>query len=266
MDMIVTIILGIVQGLTEFIPISSSGHITILQHFFAGAADHKFVEFINIGTFVALLVYFRQRIVDIIGVSIRDRNYRLMRNILLTSIPAGMVGYMMADFIDKSPLFGSLWLVAGMLASVGILMIVLERLPRARDIESGEQLSAWRALGIGVAQMFALFPGVSRSGSTIIAGRLSGLAHDKAAEYSFLASLPIMLAVTLKVFIKSSDRDYFMAHLPEIVIGNIFAFVAGLLAVGFLLRYLSRHDLKLFGWYRLGLAAIIVLVILLQSY
>lgn len=75
-----------------------------------------------------------------------------------------------------------------------------------------------------------------------------------------------MLAVTLKVFIKSSDRDYFMAHLPEIVIGNIFAFVAGLLAVGFLLRYLSRHDLKLFGWYRLGLAAIIVLVILLQSY
>lgn len=112
--------------------------------------------------------------------------------------------------------------------------------------------------------MFALIPGVSRSGSTIIAGRLAGLSPAAAAEYSFLASLPIMLGVTAKVFLKASDRAYFMDNISMLLISNTVAFVSGLLAVGFLMKYLSRHSLAVFGWYRLGLAAVIGVVLLLQ--
>ena len=112
--------------------------------------------------------------------------------------------------------------------------------------------------------MLALVPGVSRSGSTIIAGRLVGLNPASAAEYSFLASLPIMLGVTLKVFISSGDRAYFFDNLPTLLLSNGVAFISGLIAVGFLMRYLVRHSLAVFGWYRLGLAAVIGFVLLVQ--
>lgn len=265
MDILITILLGIIQGLTEFIPISSSGHLMVFQHFFEGTTDHLFVEFINIGTFLALVVYFRHRIIDIVRECITRHNYRLIRNIILTSLPAGIVGYLVADYVDQLPIFGNMWLIAAVLAGVGMLMVVLERLPRAAPVADGEQLSALRALIIGLVQMCALIPGVSRSGSTIIAGRLSGLSHEKAAEYSFIASLPIMAAVTLKLFIKSADREYIFAHLPAVIIGNIFAFIAGILAVGFLIKYLSRHDLRTFGCYRIAFAGVIVIMLLIQS-
>jgi undecaprenyl-diphosphatase len=264
MDVIITAVLGLIQGLTEFIPVSSSGHLVIAQNIFSGASDHKLLEFINIGTFLALVVYYRHRIVHIGREIIEQKKYSLARNILLTSIPAGIVGLLLSSFIDSSPFFGSLIVVVTTLLLVGILMIVLEHLPKASSVKSGSELSWQRALIIGLAQMCALVPGVSRSGSTIITGRLLGLSHKEAADYSFLASLPIMLAVTMKLFAKAEDRAYMIDHLPGLLIGNLVAFIAGLLAIGFLLRYLSRHDLKLFGWYRVGLAGIVLLVILLQ--
>lgn len=256
--------LGLTQGLTEFIPISSSGHLVIIQQIFSGSSDHLFLEFINIGTLLALLVYFWRRIVAIIRDVLVDKNYVLARNILITAIPAGLVGLVLSDFIGSSAFFGSLTVVTVTLAVVGILMIVLERLPRATAVENGAKLSGKRALAIGLAQMFALIPGVSRSGSTIIAGRLSGLSPAAAAEYSFLASLPIMLGVTAKVFISSTDRAYFFDHLSMLLISNTVAFIAGLLAVGFLMRYLARHSLAIFGWYRLLLAAVLAVYLLIQ--
>jgi len=264
MQIIQDIILGLVQGLTEFIPVSSSGHLVLVQHLFSGSSDHLFLEFINIGTLLALVVYFRERILGIIKSVFVDKNITLARNLLLTSIPAGLVGYFLSDFIDSSPFFGSVWVVLVALTLVGLLMVVLERLPKASSRADGEELGAWRAFLIGLAQMFALIPGVSRSGSTIIAGRLAGLSSEAAAEYSFLASLPIMSAVTLKMFIKSADRAYFMEHIQLLAISNIVAFIAGMLAIGFLLKYLSKHSLALFGWYRIGLAVVVALILLVQ--
>lgn len=261
MNTIETIVLGLTQGLTEFIPVSSSGHLVIVQNLFSGTSSHLFLEFINIGTVLALVVYFWKRIVGIIHSVVVNKNFTLARNIIITSIPAGAVGYVLSDIIDSSPFFGSAVVVAVMLAVVGLVMIVLERLPKASPRPSGEELGPWRALAIGVAQVCALVPGVSRSGSTIIAGRLAGLNPEAAAEYSFLASLPIMLGVTLKVFIKGSDRAYFMDNLPMLLVSNVVAFIAGLIAIGFLLRYLSKHDLIIFGWYRLALAAGVLLLI-----
>lgn len=262
MNIIETIILGLLQGLTEFIPVSSSGHLVIGQYLFGRESDHLFLEFINIGTLLALLVYFRHRIVAIVRDIFQNRNYRLARNILLTAIPAGAVGYMLADFIGSSDFFGSIYVVTCTLFIVGVVMIVLEKLPKASKVENGEALPAWRALVIGVTQMLALIPGVSRSGSTIIAGRLMGLAPAEAAEYSFLASLPIMMGVTLKVLL--DDSAYLADNLVPLLVGNAVAFISGLLAVGFLMRYLSKHGLAAFGWYRVGLASILAIVLLVQ--
>lgn len=124
-----SIILGAVQGLTEFIPVSSSGHLVLAQHMLQGASEHSFLEFINIGTLLALLVYFRQRIISIVRSVIVDKNTILLRNILLTSIPAGAVGYFLSDFIDHSSFFTSVFVVVVALATVGVIMILLDHFP-----------------------------------------------------------------------------------------------------------------------------------------
>lgn len=264
MNVLETVVLGLTQGLTEFIPVSSSGHLVLVQEVFSGASDHLFLEFVNIGTLLALLVYFRKRIATILNDVFVKKNYKLACNILITSVPAGIAGYVLADFIAHSSFFASVLTVTIALATVGVLMIILEKLPKASSVKSGEALTPLRALAVGVAQMLALIPGVSRSGSTIIAGRLMGLNSAQAAEYSFLASLPIMLGVTLKVFIKESDRLYFVEHLPMLLLSNTVAFISGLFAVGFLMRYLAKHNLAVFGWYRVGLAAVLAVVLLVQ--
>ncbi len=263
MNEIVSLILGVIQGMTEFIPVSSSGHLVIAEHFF-GMADHTFLAFINIGTLAALLVYYRHRLRAIARDVVQRRNYRLLRNILLTSIPAGLVGLLLSDMMDHNSFFTNIYVVLTTLTLVGIVMIVLEKLPKAAPVKDGEHLSWQRAFLIGIAQMFALIPGVSRSGSTIIAGRLLGLSPEKAADYSFLASIPIMLAVTLKLLVSAKDRAYFIEHMPAVVISNLAAFVVGLLAIGLLIRYLKNHDLRLFGWYRLALVGIVLVVLLVQ--
>ena len=264
MNLFETLVLGLVQGLTEFIPVSSSGHLVLLQRWFSGNSSHLFLEFVNIGTTLALVVYFRKKLTEVAADVFLNKNLILARNILLTSIPAGAVGFVFADFISEGSFFGSAIVVAVSLAVVGVIMIVLERLPTASPKASGEALSPLQALAIGAAQTVALIPGVSRSGSTIIAGRLAGLNPEKAAEYSFLASIPIMLGVTLKLFLASDDRAYFADNLTILLVSNLAAFLAGLIAIGFLLRYLSRHSLAVFGWYRLGLAAIVGVTLLLQ--
>jgi len=257
------IVLGLIQGLTEFIPISSSGHLVIAQTFLSGASDHLFLEFINVGTFLALVVFFRKRIVGIFKDIFVNKNFKLARNIIITSVPAGLVGFFLADFINATPqFFGSAVVVMITLALVGAVMVVLEKLPKASPVADGEKLSPLRALAIGGAQMLALIPGVSRSGSTIIAGRLAGLKPAEAAEYSFLASLPIMLGVTIKTFF--GDTEYLLEHLPTLAVGNIAAFISGLFAVGFLMRYLAKHSLAIFGWYRIGLAVVLGVVLLVQ--
>ena len=262
MTILETIILGLIQGLTEFIPVSSSGHLVIAQSFLSGASDHLYLEFINIGTMLALFIYFRHKIIQIFKDVFIGRNFILARNIIITSLPAGIIGFMLSDFIGSSAFFGSAVVVVVTLFVVGVIMVVLDRLPKASHVASGEKLSPLRALAIGIAQTTALIPGVSRSGATIIAGRLSGLESKQAAEYSFLASLPVMMGVTLKVLVE--DQAYLMDNLGLLVAGNLAALISGLLAVGFLMRYLSKHGLAAFGWYRIGLAAVLAVILLVQ--
>jgi len=261
MEIFDSIILGLTQGLTEFIPVSSSGHLVLLQNLLSGASDHLFLEFINVGTLLALVIFFRKKIWQILVDVFKNKNYKLARNIIITSIPAGIIGFLLAGFISENPFFGSVITVTVALAVVGILMLILEKLPRASTVKDGSELSPWRALIIGLAQSVALIPGVSRSGATIITGRFAGLSPKESAEYSFLASIPIFLGVCLKMFI--TDSDYLVANLPTLALSNLIAFGAGMLAIGFMLKYLQKHDLKVFGIYRIALALLVVILLVL---
>lgn len=258
------IVLGIIQGLTEFIPVSSSGHLVLAQWLFGGQTDHLFIQALDFGTLFALLIYFWPKLVDLSRRVFLHHDYRLARNIIITCIPAGLLGLLLADFIQKSTVLLSPLVVALMLALIGVLMIVVDKLPKKSPKATGADLSPRRALAIGVAQAFALVPGVSRSGSTILASRIMGLSPRAAAEYSFMVSIPIMLGLVAKLLTKPTDRAYLVAHFDSILIANIAAFIAAIIAIHFLLSYLSKHGLSLFGWYRLGLASVTIIVLLLQ--
>lgn len=268
MDIWQSILLGFVQGLTEFIPVSSSGHLELVQQIFqfSGENFHLFLEFINLGTLLALLIYFRKRIVRIIKNVITEHSYKLALNILITSIPAGIIGLVLGDIIENNGFFSSLYTVAVAMIVVGLIMIVIDRLPHLSSLKNENSLSPGRALIIGLSQTVALIPGTSRSASTIIAGRLVGLDSESAAEYSFLASIPIMCGVCLKIFLTSTGRDYFAANLGPLLLGNLVAFLVGLLALKFLLGYLKKpKSLQTFGKYRIVLGLLVLGVLLILA-
>lgn len=268
MDIWQSILLGLVQGLTEFIPVSSSGHLELVQQIcqFSSENFHLFLEFINLGTLLALLIYFRTRIFGIIKDIFVNKNYKLALNILITSIPAGLIGLILGDFIEQNTFFNSIYTVAIAMALVGLVMILIDRLPHLSKLKDENALTPGRALTIGLLQTFALIPGTSRSASTIIAGRLMGLNSESAAEYSFLASIPIMCGVCLKMFLSSTGRDYFLANLDSLLLGNLVAFLAGLIALKFLLAYLKKPgSLQTFGKYRLVLGLLVLGVMLILA-
>ncbi len=266
MDFLQAIFLGIVQGLTEFIPVSSSGHLEIVMHILQMDPQnfHLFLEFVNLGTLLALLIYFHERIYKILRDVFTERNYKLAINLIITSIPAGVIGLLLSGLIEENGFFNSLITVSIAMGVVGLIMIFIDHIPHMSRLENENHLTPVRALIIGLSQTFALIPGVSRSGSTIIAGRITGLDSESAAEYSFLASIPIMLGVCFKLFLSESDRAYFAANLNPLFFANLAAFVVGLLALGSLLKYLKKpKSLQTFGKYRLVVALIVLGVTLI---
>lgn len=260
------LLLGLVQGLTEFIPVSSSGHLELVE-FILNLPDanfHIFLECINIGTLLALLIYFRHRIYRIVRDIFIQRNYRLAINLVITTIPAGLAGLILGDFISENPFFSSIITVCAAMGIVGLIMMAIDYLPHLKPLKDEEQLTPFRALVIGLLQVFALIPGTSRSGTTIIAGRLMGLNSESAAEYSFLASIPIMGAVCLRLFLSETSRDYIFSNLSTLIPANLLAFVVGLFALRFLLRYLKKpKSLQTFGRYRVIISCLFLGIILI---
>lgn len=268
MTVIIAIILGLIQGLTEFIPVSSSGHLEIFGQIMGPrpADFHYFLELINIGTLLALIIYYRKRILQILKDIFINHNYKLALNVIITCIPAGLAGLLLSHFIEDTPFFSSLYTVAIAMGIVGLIMIIIDKLPHLSKLKSEKELTKPRALAIGLAQTFALIPGVSRSGSTIVAGRLVGLDSESSADYSFLVSIPLMLAVCGKTLLSSSTREYLFANLGTLAVANIIAFISGLLAISFVLKYLKKsNSLKAFGFYRVILAILILITLLIQS-
>ena len=259
MNILESTVLGLVQGITEFIPVSSSGHLEITQRILGagGRAEdfHFFLELINFGTLFALLFYYRQTIWEIMQRVFVKKDYKLALNILITSIPAGIIGLVLSKVIEKMPFFSSLTTIGFAMGFVGLIMIFVNKLPHLSKLKDENELTPGRALMIGLAQTFALIPGVSRSGSTIITGRVMGLDSKSAAKYSFLASLPIMIAVCGKSLLSSSSRAYIASNLGMLLLSNLVAFISGLIALQIVMKYFKKENsIPSFGVYRVILA------------
>lgn len=266
MDVLQSILLGFVQGITEFIPVSSSGHLELIRQIFNFPAEnfHLFMEFINLGTLLALIIYFRKRIWKIIKDVFKERNYKLTLNIVITCIPAGIIGLLLSGFIEDNPFFSSLFTIAIAMGVIGLIMIAIDKIPHMSSLKDENHLTPVRALIIGLSQTIALIPGASRSGTTIVAGRIVGLDSESSAEYSFLAAIPLMFGVCLKMFI--SDSPYLVENLGPLLLGNLVALLVGLLAIRFVLNYLKKpKTLQTFGKYRVIVSCIVLGVLLVVA-
>jgi undecaprenyl-diphosphatase len=255
-------VLGIVQGLTEFLPVSSSGHLILVPWLF-GWPDHSlaFDAGIHLGTVLALLAYFWRDWLELIGAvtaGLRDAaaradpRWRIAGLLLLGSIPAGLSGLALESSIEQ--LIRQPWLVAMLLIVFGLALLAADRLgSQSRGIQD---IGVTDALVVGLAQVLALAPGVSRSGITITAAMFVGLDRAAAARFSFLLSTPITLAAALFSMRKLFGSD--PAEIGLLVIGIVSATIFGFLAIGFLLSYLQKNSLASFVWYRLAVGALVL--------
>jgi undecaprenyl-diphosphatase len=261
MDPVHAIVLAVVQGLSEFLPISSSGHLILMPHLF-GWQDQglAFDVAVHVGTLLALLVYFRREIVAMTAAwfgSVFQRSHtpdsRLAWQVLVGTIPVGLAGLAFGDAIEaelRSPLF-----VAGTLSFFGLLMYAADRMSRGtRDEHS---LSWPQAIAIGCAQALALMPGTSRSGITMTAGRALGLARSGAARFSFLLAIPGIAAAGGYEGLKLVTSEAAVGW-SSMAIGLAFSALSGLACIHLLIRFIERIGLLPFTIYRLAIAALIV--------
>jgi undecaprenyl-diphosphatase len=269
MDILIqAIVMGVVQGLTEFLPISSSGHLIVVPELLGW--DDPFIEslafsvMLHLGTLVALLIFFRAdwlRLVPAWFASVRDRSIaddpdrRLSWLLLISTVPAVIVGLLLNDLIEAP--FREARLVAVTLVVGGAILWLAERVGRKTRVIA--DLSARGALGIGVAQALALVPGISRSGISISAGLFAGLDRESAARFSFLMATPITAGAGLyevrKLITGEAGVD---VQVMPLAAGMVAALIAGLAAIAILLRFLRTHPTTIFVAYRLALAAVIV--------
>jgi undecaprenyl-diphosphatase len=250
------IILGIIEGLTEFIPVSSTGHLILMQTAlgFEGPPGHVFEIAIQLGAILAvILVYFRKLWSVLIGLPTSPAARHFAVAILLAFLPAAMVGALAHGFI-KSVLF-SPWVVAVSLVLGGIAILAIERLRPTATIHAVEHLPLPRALAIGGIQCLAMIPGVSRSGATIMGALLLGVDRRTAAEFSFFLAIPTMIGATVYDLYKNREV-LTVDHGVIIAVGFAVAFLAALVVVRALVAFVGKHGFAPFAWYRIGLGLV----------
>lgn len=271
------IILGIVQGLTEFLPISSSAHLRIFGEFLPSAEDPgaTFTAITQIGTELAVLVYFWSRIVRIIArwfgsltgkVPREDPDARMGWIVIIGTLPIGIAGFFFQDVIRST--FRNLWLVAIVLIVFGLLLGAADALGRRTRKE--EDLTLGHGLALGLAQTLALIPGVSRSGATTTMGLALGYTRPAAAEVAFLLAVPAVFGSGLYELIQAiKDPGEQVFTMGETAVATVIAFGVGLAVIAFLMRYLKRGSFLPFVLYRLALGLVLILLLsfgVLQAY
>jgi undecaprenyl-diphosphatase len=262
------VLLGIVQGVTEFLPVSSSAHLILAREFFgwdAGRFGLPFDVACHVGTLIAVLVFFRRDIAELIAATPAaltgkpDPAARRVRLIVAGTVPIVIVGLLFADQIEhylRGPIVAAIGLATG-----AMLLLVVERLgPRTRGDEA---LTIPGALLIGAGQAAALLPGMSRSGTTIAAGMALGLRRDAAARFTFLMSAPAVAAAAVKEALELGHMRPDASMMALMAVGLVTSAVVGYLTVKFFLRFLVANRLDVFAWYRLALAAIAIAWVLM---
>jgi len=259
-------LLGFVEGLTEYLPVSSTGHLVLVSYFLGseGEGSKSFDIVIQLGAILAVLLHYRTLLSERVrGLFLGKREaIDLAVALGIAFIPAAVVGLALRKTI-KHYLFGPLP-VALALITGGIVMIAVERVRASRNVagtEGLEHVTPMRALAIGVGQCFSLWPGASRSMCTIVAGQLSGLSTSTAAEFSFLLALPTLGAATLYELYKGRGEIFNAVGGTQLAIGLVVSFLVAWLVIAAFIRYLRHRGLEVFGYYRIIVAALVLWLI-----
>lgn len=262
MTIIEAIILGLIQGLTEFIPVSSSGHLVVL-HEVLGIKEGglAFDVALHLGTLIALLSYFRSDIIVFAKALFKkDHNTKLAWLLIAATVPAAIIGYLLESKAESQ--FRSARLVGFTMLVFGLVMLLAEYYYRRQQSHAKlDKIKTLQALAMGLAQAIAIVPGVSRSGSTITAGLFMGLERVAATRFSFLLGIPITAGAILKVFTADGVLAAAREQQTVFAIGIITALLSGLFAIRFMLGYLGKHGLHVFAYYRIALGALILIVL-----
>ena len=243
-------ILGIVEGLTEFLPVSSTGHLILagdLLDFDHPSRDVFYIA-IQTGAMLAVLWEYRARFLRV--------DLQLWRNLIIAFIPAAVLGLAVGGFI-KSHLFKPVPVALAFIIG-GIIILLVDRGQRVPRVESSRSMSALDALKVGIAQCFALIPGTSRSGATIIGGMLFGLSRQAATEFSFFLAVPTLIAAGM--YDSWKHRELFRADDAGMwLVGFVVSFVSAFLVIRWLIRYVATHDFRWFAWYRIAFGLVVLL-------
>jgi undecaprenyl-diphosphatase len=269
LEFLEAILLGVVQGLTEFLPVSSSGHLLLGQYFLGLDQDRFGLPFdaaIHTGTVLAVISFFwrdllrmaRALLISLRSPDFADPDQRMAYLILVATVPAGIIGFLFEDFFASA--VRSPWVVVNNLVLVGVLFIAGEAV--GRKSRQASKLTFLEAVGIGLAQVTALVPGVSRSGATITLGLFLGLRREEAARFSFLMSVPITSAAAGLSLAKVVGEGMDAHGALLFAAGGVSSAIVGYLAIRFLLNYLVGHSLRVFAYYRFVLAAVVTLLLL----
>ncbi len=254
MNFFEAIIIAIVEGITEYLPVSSTGHMIITSSLMGIHKDEftKLYEVaIQLGAILAVVVLYWKRFFDF-------KNFRFYIKLLIAVIPALLLGKLFADSIDalmESPLTVAIMLLAG-----GIVLLFIDRYFKRNTLDSVDKISNKQAVLTGLWQCLAMIPGVSRSAASIIGGMQQGMSRRLAAEFSFFLAVPTMFAATgYKLY--QGYETFTKDHIQILIVGNIVAFIVAILAIKFFIGFLQKHGFRLFGWYRI-IAGIILLILI----
>ena len=252
------IVLGVVEGVTEYLPVSSTGHLILAGDWvgLSGPVAATVEIFIQLGAVLAVVWHYRARLWAVGQRAGGPEGRAFILPLFVAFLPAAVVGLLLHGWI-KAHLFHPL-VVAGALVVGGIVILVLERIHFADTILDAERMPVRTALGIGVAQILALIPGTSRSAATILSGYALGCSRRAATEFSFLLAIPVLGAATLYDLYKSrallSEGDVLI-----LALGTVVAFITALVVIRAFLRYVSGHDFRAFAWYRIGFGLVVAL-------
>ncbi len=271
MNFIEILILGFIQGIAEFLPISSSAHLIIFRDIFgigAGMSSNMELTFdiaLHFGTLLAIGVFFFWDFIKMIQKGftkgVRDDDGKILWYLVAATIPAAIAGVLFEDAIENV-IRSNYVVIALALAIMGVIIYLADKYSKqTKDIK---KMTLKDAIIVGCSQVFALIPGFSRSGTTIAAGRVLGLDRESAAKFSFYLSAPVVLGAVVLQLIKGSALSVIAANLGTFVLGILVSFVIGLLCIKYLLKYLQKHNFKIFMVYRVVLAIVVLVYIFIR--
>lgn len=278
-DLLRSVVYGVIEGITEWLPISSTGHMILAEQVLKFSFDEEFMSMfrvvIQLGAILAVVVLYFKKLWPFCADNGRDSGFskhlrwpvvRLWCKIIVACLPAAVLGFLLDDWLDAH-LYNSV-VVAIMLIVYGVAFILIERRPRVPSTTKLSQITYKQAILVGAWQVLAMIPGTSRSGATIVGGLLCGMSRPCASQFTFFLAIPVMAGASGLKVVKYilGGSSFTMAEVLALVVGCVVAFLVSMAAIRFLMNYVKKHTFTAFGWYRIALGLVVLGIWIAQTF